>query len=63
MTMPGCLGDICMAFPPIVMPERSYEFNREIRRPLKTHAVRVSPEGLPEASTWQALKALAEFLI
>jgi hypothetical protein len=50
MAMPGCLGDICMAFPPIVMPERSYEFNREIRRPLKTHAVRVSPEGLPEAA-------------
>ncbi|MFP3309568.1 MAG: hypothetical protein RXO27_02055 [Acidilobus sp.] len=51
MTMPGCLGGICMAFPLIVMPVRSYEFNREIRRPLKTHAVMVSPEGLLEAST------------
>jgi len=51
MTMPGYLGGICMAFPLIVMPVRSYEFNREIRRPLKTHAVMVSPEGLLEAST------------
>jgi len=37
-----------MVSPPIVMPERPCEFNRELHPPLKRYGVRVSPEGLLE---------------
>ena len=37
-----------MVSPPTVMPERQCEFNRDVKPPLRTHVVRVSPEGLLE---------------